>query len=78
MMRSDQQLCRIASEESFAVPADVARGLLHPELLVNQNQAAEIRSISCHDFLVNQNPKLYPDRFRCLVNQNPRSVDPQM
>ena len=45
------------------------------ELLVNQNPVIEIRSISYHDFLVNQNPKLCPDRFRGLVKQNPKSSD---
>ena len=42
---------------------------------MNQNPVIEIRSISCHDFLVNQNPKLYIDQFRGLVNQNPKSSD---
>ena len=45
------------------------------ELLVNHNPAAEIGSIPCLCFLVNQNLKLYPNRFRCLVNQNPKSSD---
>lgn len=54
---------------------DVTLELLYPELLVNQNPTVEIRSISCRDFLVNQSPKLYPDRFRGLVNQNPKSSD---
>ena len=48
------------------------------EFLVNLNSDVEIRSILCSRFLVNQNPKLYPDRFRCLVDQNPKFVDPQM
>ena len=40
---------------------------------MNLNSDVEIRSIPYPDFLVNQNPKFYPDRFRCLVNQNPKS-----
>ena len=42
---------------------------------MNPNPTVEIRSIPYSRFLVNQNPKLYPDRFRGLVNQNPESSD---
>lgn len=77
-IRPDTSVIRMMKSNSFV--GSLVRKLCSncrciSEFLANPNPTVEIGSISCFCFLVNQNPKLYSDRFRCLVNQNPKPSD---